>query len=150
MPQSLSQVYAHLVFSTKDRESCLSAKVQERLFPYLAAALNTQDSPAVKVGGHVDHVHLLYRLSKNRVPSKVIGEIKAASSRWLKEEFPNLRRFSWQAGYGLFSVGAVQLDAVADYVARQAKHHRTMTFKEEMRKFLERYGVEYDERYLWD
>ena len=150
MPQSLSQVYAHLVFSTKDRETCLSSEVQERLFPYLAGALNKQDSPAIKVGGHVDHVHLLYRLSKNRIPSKVIGEIKARSSKWIKDEYPALQGFSWQAGYGLFSVSASQVDEVTAYIAKQAEHHRKMTFKEEFRKFLARYGVKYDERYVWD
>ena len=95
MPQSLSQVYAHLVFSTKDREPWLTDDIQARLFPYLAGALNNQDSAAVKVGGHFDHVHLLYRISRNQIPSKVIGEIKAQSSKWAKEEFPRISGFAW-------------------------------------------------------
>jgi len=150
MSQSLSQVYVHLIFSTKDREPWLSAQVQERLFPYLAAALNQQDSPALKVGGHMDHVHLLYRMSKNKIPSKVVGEIKARSSKWLKEEFEEMDGFAWQAGYGMFSVSSSLVDEVEEYIARQAEHHRTVTFKEEFRKFLRKYGVDYDERYVWD
>ena len=112
--------------------------------------MNSNDSPAIKVGGHVDHVHILYRLSKNMAPSKVVGEVKAQSSRWLKEEFPDLGDFAWQGGYGVFSVSASQVEGVANYIADQAEHHRTATFKEEFRNFLERYGVDYDERYVWD
>ncbi len=150
MSQSLSQVYVHLIFSTKDREPWLSARVQDRLFAYFAAALNHQDSPAIKVGGHVEHVHLLYRLSKNKIPSKVIGEIKARSSKWLKDEFEGMGGFAWQTGYGLFSVSSSQVVEVTEYIANQAEHHRKVTFKDEFRKFLKRYGVEYDERYVWD
>ncbi len=150
MSQSLSQVYVHLIFSTKDREPHLSSQVQARLFPYLAGALNQQDSPALKVGGHVDHVHLLYRLSKNKIPSKVVGEIKSRSSRWLKDEFSGMGGFAWQAGYGIFSVSSSQVEQVEQYIARQAEHHRRVTFQEELRRFFDRHGVEYDERYVWD
>jgi REP element-mobilizing transposase RayT len=150
MPQSLSQVYVHLVFSTKDRDPCLTLDIQQRLFPYLAGALNKQECPAVKIGGHCDHVHLLYRLSKNKIPCKVIGEVKSRSSKWLKESHPALSHFAWQNGYGLFSIGASQVDEVTRYIANQAEHHRRTTFQEEFRRFLDRYGVDYDERYVWD
>ena len=150
MPQSLSQLYAHLVFSTKDRVPFLTAEVQDRLFRYLAGALNAQDCPALKVGGHVDHVHLLFRLSKNKVPSRVVGEIKGESSKWVKAEFGELTEFSWQSGYGMFSVSASQVDAVVAYIANQEEHHRTTTFQEEFRKLLAKSGVEFDERYVWD
>lgn len=150
MPQSLSKVHAHLVFGTKDRKPWLTSDVQDRLFPYLAGTLARQDSPAVKVGGHVDHIHALYRLSKTTIPSKVIGEIKAESSKWIKEQFPDRSGFAWQGGYGLFSVSASQVDEVVAYIERQARHHRKITFKEEFRKFLERYRIEYDVRYVWD
>ena len=116
----------------------------------MAGALNHQDSPAVKVGGHLDHVHLLYRVSKNKIPSKVIGEIKSQSSKWLKEEFPGLRNFGWQGGYGLFSVSASRVDDVIEYIAKQADNHKKMTFQEEFRRLLQRSEIEYDERYVWD
>ncbi|NNC88375.1 MAG: IS200/IS605 family transposase [Akkermansiaceae bacterium] len=150
MPQSLTQFYVHLIFSTKNREPWLSAEVQDKLFPYLAGALNAQDSPAIKVGGHFDHVHLLYRASKNKVPSKVVGEIKGQSSKWVKEQFPMLAGFGWQGGYGAFSVDASNVETVTQYVAKQAEHHKVVTFKEEFRRFLAERGVEYDERYVWD
>ena len=72
------------------------------------------------------------------------------SSRWVKEEFRNMAGFAWQGGYGLFSVSASQVHDVEEYIAKQAEHHRHMSFQEEFRKFLDRYGVEYDERYVWD
>jgi len=150
MSQSLAQLYAHLVFSTKNREPCLTPEVQRRLFPYLAGALKAQGSPAIKVGGYLDHIHILCRLSKNVAPSKTIGEIKTESTKWLKAEFPPLSNFSWQAGYGIFSVSASQVDTLVTYIENQAEHHRTSTFQEEFRKFLGKYSVEFDDRYVWD
>ena len=98
--------------------------------------------------GHL--VHLLYRVSKNKIPSKVVGEIKSQSSKWLKEKFPGLRSFAWQGGYALFSVSASQVVHVNEYIAKQAEHHTKMTFQEEFRRLLEGCGIEYDERYVWD
>jgi REP element-mobilizing transposase RayT len=109
MPQSLSQLYVHLVFSTRERAGWLTPEVQDRLFPYLAGALKGLDCPTLKVGGHVDHVHLLFRLSKNKAASRVVGDLKGESSKWVKREFPDLEEFAWQAGYGLFSVSSSQV-----------------------------------------
>ena len=150
MPQSLSQIYVHLIFSTKGHHPWITPSIQDRLFPYLANALNANDCAAIKVGGYVDHVHLLFRLSTNKVPSKVIGDIKSQSTKWLKAEFGELQTFSWQAGYGQFSVSPPRIDAVSAYIAGQAEHHKTVNFKEEFRRFLDKQGVEYDEGFVWD
>ena len=150
MGQSLSQLYVHLVFSTKHREPWLGAKIQERLFPYLAAALNRQSCPAIKVGGHVDHVHLLFHLNRTKAASDVVGSIKGESSKWMKREVADAGGFAWQAGYGLFSVSASQIDEVGGYIERQSEHHRKMTFQDEYRALLRRFGLEWDERYVWD
>jgi REP element-mobilizing transposase RayT len=150
MGQSLSQLYVHLVFSTKHREPWLDTKVQDRLFPYLAAALNRQDCPAIKVGGHVDHVHLLFHLHRTKAASDVVGSIKGESSKWMKREVPTSTGFAWQAGFGLFSVSASQVGDVSDYIGRQSEHHRKMTFQDEYRALLRRFDLEWDERYVWD
>jgi REP element-mobilizing transposase RayT len=150
MPQSLSQLYVHLVFSTKHREPLLLPPVRERLHAYLATVLNNQDSPALKVGGTSDHVHALLRLSKNWSLAKIVEEIKTSSSKWLKTQGRALANFHWQSGYGGFSVGPAELEQVVDYVTRQEEHHRVMSFQEEYRKFLKSYGIEYDEDYVWD
>ena len=86
MPQSLYQLYVHLVFSTKHREPMLLSPVRERLHAYLAAVLKNKDSPALKVGGMSDHVHALFRLSKNLSLAKIVEEVKTSSSKWVKTQ----------------------------------------------------------------
>ena len=150
MSQSLSKLYVHLVFSTKHREPLLLSPVRGQMHAYLATVLKNQDSPAVKVGGTSDHVHCLFRLSKNRSLAKIVEEIKTSSSKWVKTQGRGLHNFHWQSGYGAFSVGPAEVDAVTEYIAQQEAHHRAVTFQEEYRRLLESHGIEFDERYLWD
>jgi len=150
MPQSLSQLYVHLIFSTKHREPMLLSPVREHLHAYLATVLKNQDSPGLKVGGTSDHVHALFRLSKNWALAKIVEEVKTSSSKWLKTQGRALANFHWQGGYGAFSVSPAELEQVVDYITRQEAHHRVMSFQEEYRNFLKSYGIEYDERYVWD
>jgi putative transposase len=148
MPQSLAQVAVHLVFSTKHREPFLRSDCRDRTFSYLAGTLNALDCPVVLVGGVADHVHLLFGLSRTLAMSKVVEEVKKASSKWAKEHIHPA--FYWQNGYGIFAVSAENLPAVHEYVATQEEHHRTRTFQDEYRELLMRNGKEWDERYVWD
>lgn len=150
MPQSLAQVYIHLIFSTKGREPLLPASVRGQMHAYLAAVLNNHDCPAIRVGGTSDHIHALFRLSKNRALAGVVEEIKTSSSRWIKTQARGLGGFHWQNGYGGFSVSASELEKVVEYIDRQEAHHQTVNFQDEYRRFLEQYNIEYDERYIWD
>ncbi len=150
MPQSLAQIYTHLIFSTKNRAPALDSSLHESLRAYLGGILRTFDSPSLAIGCVADHVHLLYSQSRKIALIQVVEEIKKSSSKWLKSQRSELRRFYWQAGYGAFSVSASKLEAVRRYVLNQESHHRKMTFQEEFRRFLEEYGVAYDERYVWD
>jgi len=151
MGQSLSKLYVHLIFSTKDREPLLPGTLRGRTHAYLATLLNNQDSPALKVGGTSDHVHILFRLSKDCALADVVEKIKTSSSRWIKTQARGLGGFHWQNGYGGFSVSPGRLDEIAEYIEHQEARHRTMTFQEEYRRFLKEYGAEeYDERYVWD
>ncbi len=150
MPQSLAKIYVHLIFSTKNREPLVSVDLQERLYPYLSRALKNQNSPALKIGGVADHVHILFRLSRTDALAAVIGQIKSESTLWVRRTFAHLKGFSWQGGYGAFSVSPPHLESVTQYIVNQAEHHRTRSFEEEFRAFLERYEIEYDERYVWD
>lgn len=149
MPQSLSQIYIHLVFSTKGREPWIQAAVQPRLHAYLAGTLNAIDCPALVVGGMPDHMHLLFRLSRKRALSDVVKDTKVESSKWMKDD-GCVSEFSWQAGYGAFSVSASQVEAVTHYIRHQAEHHVTRTFQEEFRRMLELYQIDYNETYVWD
>jgi len=117
---------------------------------YLASICRDCGSPWVVVGGVADHVHIALDLGKEMKSVDLIAKIKKESSSWAKKQDPALRGFYWQNGYGLFSFGHLQKDAVEHYVRHQEEHHRNSSFKEEFRSFLNRYGIPFDERYIWD
>jgi putative transposase len=148
MPQSLSRVLVHLVFSTKNREPFIAPEHRSRTFAYLAGTLNAIDCPAVTVGGVADHVHLLFVLARTRALSKAVEEVKKESSKWAKAAVH--AGFYWQTGYGAFSVSPSNVPRVVEYIANQEAHHRELTFQDELRELLRRHGVEWDERYVWD
>jgi REP element-mobilizing transposase RayT len=150
MPQSLSRVLVHLIFSTKDRVACLSPAIQAELHPYLAVVLRDNDCPSLKVGGAEDHVHLFFGLSRTLTIANAVEIAKTSSSKWLKTKGAEFAAFHWQGGYGAFSVSQSHADAVVQYIEGQGEHHRKVTFQEEFRTFLARYQVAYDERYVWD
>jgi len=151
MPQSLSQIWLHIIFSTKNRQPLLPDKmVRERLYAYLAGICKQMSSPALIIGGTADHVHLLCNLSKNVAPKDLIQNIKQDSSKWVKGQWPELSHFFWQLGYGAFSVSPLQVDSVRNYIANQEAHHRKAGFQDEFRSFLERSQTPFDERYIWD
>ena len=151
MSQSLSQIWLHIIFSTRNREPFLPEKqVREKVHGYLAGICKEMKSPALMVGGIEDHVHILCNQSKNLALKDLIQNLKQDSSKWIKREWPNLYSFYWQQGYGAFSVSPSHVDKVRHYIATQEEHHRKIGFQNEFRSFLERYQVPYDERYVWD
>ena len=150
MSQSLSQLYVHLVFSTKDRVPVIHPEISTRLHDYLAGIFDQIDSHALKIGSSIDHVHSLFSLSKNPALCKAVEHVKTGSSKWLKTLAPRFHDFPWQAGYGGFSVSQSEVQRVIKYIANQAEHHRKRTFQDEYRRFLQKYQVRYDERYVWD
>ena len=131
MPQSLSRILIHLVFSTKNRDRGLSAAVQTELYPYLAGTLDNLDCTPLQVGGIEDHVHLLFGLSRTRTIANLVETLKTGSSKWLKTKAPALVDFHWQSGYGAFSVSQSDADAVVAYIRNQAQHHQKVTFQDE-------------------
>jgi REP element-mobilizing transposase RayT len=151
MPQSLAQIYVHLIFSTKERQPLLwDGAFRQRTHAYLAGVCKHQDSPAVVIGGVADHVHILSRLGRTIDVATLVRELKRDSSKWIKETDPKLRAFHWQAGYGAFSVSPSHVDALVRYIKDQPEHHRVVTFQEEFRRICKKYGLEIDERYAWD
>jgi REP element-mobilizing transposase RayT len=150
MPQSLSFLLVHLIFSTKDRAPVLAAPICKELYPYLATVVRRVDCECFRVGGVADHVHLAIRLSRTITVAQLVQDLKTGSSKWLKAQSPELAQFAWQSGYGAFSVGPSDLNALIGYIDAQEEHHRRRSFQEEYRAFLKRYGVEFDERYVWD
>ena len=148
MPQSLVRNVVHVVFSTKNREQFIVPAIRDRLFAYLAGTVNELGCRAIKVGGFVDHVHLLFSLSKTLTMSKAVEEIKKSSSKWMKEH--GEPRCYWQGGYGAFSVSASDEADVIAYITNQEEHHTTKSFQDEFRDFLRKHGIEWDEKYVWD
>lgn len=150
MPQSLSKVILHVVFSTKNRVKTIPSHLRATLHAYLAGTCRAKGSQAYRVGGTEDHIHIACTLPRTLTMAKLLEEIKKSSSIWMKQQEQGIPHFSWQAGYGIFSLGQSQLPALLQYIDNQEEHHRTRTFKEELLELLEKYDVEYDEKYLWD
>lgn len=150
MPQSLTRLYAHLIFSTKNRQPLLDDEIRPRVHGYLATVIRNLDSPWVAVGGVADHVHLLFDIGKGHAPVQFVEQAKRESSKFVKTLGARYRDFYWQRGYGMFSVGPADRDEAEAYVRNQEAHHRTRSFQEEFRTFLARYGVPYNEQHVWD
>jgi REP element-mobilizing transposase RayT len=147
MPQSLSSILIHLVFSTKNREPFITENVESELNKYLATIFKACDSPALLIGGNCDHIHALFSLARTWTVADVVKEVKTSSSKWMKTK---VGAFQWQAGYGAFSIGQSGVAGVKQYIRDQKEHHRKEHFQDEFRKLCRVYELEFDERYVWD
>lgn len=151
MPQSLSCVFLHLTFSTKERRPFLRDRIlREKLHAHLGSISKKLSCEPIIVGGVEDHVHVLARLGREASQSEWVKELKRVSSAWMKEQGENCAGFSWQAGYAVFSVGPDGVEAVRAYIARQEEHHHGVSFQDELRRLLRAHGLAWDEKYLWD
>lgn len=150
MGQSLSKLYVHLTFGTKGRYPFIKHSVEVRLHEYIAGTLKKYDSPAIIINSVSDHIHILFCLSKNYALAKVIEELKKSSSKWMKEIDDENSKFSWQIGYGAFSVSSSRVEIVKNYISNQKQHHQSKSYQEEVEEFLKEYSViEYDPTYFW-
>ncbi len=150
MPQSLSCIIVHIVFSTSGRRRYINSIIREELFSYIGGICNNSGCPVLKVGGFDDHVHVACYLSRTLPIASLTESIKKNSSKWIKTQGESLGNFSWQKGYSVFSVGRSQVADLVRYIETQEKHHKRFSFQDELRNFLLRYQVDYDEKYLWD
>ena len=150
MAQSLSNIILHLVFSTKQRREMIGPRVLKDLHAYLAGTCRALGSPAFRVGGTSNHVHIACSLSRTMTVSQLLEKMKSSSSAWMKSNKGGCPDFAWQSGYGAFSAGASQIEALVQYIDNQHDHHRAVSFEQEVLDLLHRYAVPYDERYLWD
>ena len=151
MPQSLSRVWLHIVFSTKDRQPLSRDEaLREEMFKMLGHVANTIGCPSGGAGGWDDHVHLLCGLSRTITIAKLVEVVKRETSKWAKDRFPDWHDFYWQNGYGVFSVSQSLVEQVQRYIRRQKEHHSTQTFQDEFRSLCDKYEVPFDEHYVWD
>jgi len=151
MPQSLSAVYIHLVFSTKERRPFLrDRETREALHAYLGGISKTLDCPPITVGGMEDHVHVLARFGRKITQAEWIKELKRVAHLWLTEQSQAYADFQWQGGYADFSVSPSNLERVKEYITNQEAHHRKLSFQDEIRALLRKHNIGWDERYVWD
>ena len=141
MPQSLSKVYVHIIFSTKNRQNLIDDRIENSLYEYLGGICKGLECNPVKVGGHKNHVHLLCLLSRKVAQMKLLEEIKKQSSKWIKTKDQAYSNFYWQDGYGIFSVNPTETDKVIDYIQLQQEHHKHKSFQDEFIAFLKKYQV---------
>jgi putative transposase len=146
MSHAYARNYLHIVFSTSGRRKLLRAELQPRLWGYMRGIAKNYEMDLLAIGGIEDHVHLLVALPPKLSLSDAIRAFKANSSKWMKESG---RRFSWQAGYGAFSVSTLQLGAVREYIRNQAIHHRRRGFEEEFTALLKKHGIAFDREYVF-
>jgi REP element-mobilizing transposase RayT len=150
MPQSHARLYVHLIFSTKNRAPFITDGVRQSLHAYMATVLQNFGCRPVLINSVEDHVHILFELGRTVTVSQTVEEVKTTASKWIKTQGADFAGFAWQAGYGAFSVSESVVPTVRDYIANQRAHHRAKSFQEEYRAFLEKHGVAFDERYVWD
>jgi putative transposase len=145
---SFSSSLHHCVFATKRREPLLAREVRERLWPYLGGIARENGMKAMAVGGVAGHVHILLSLPATLSVSKAMQLLKGNSSKWIHETFSTLHHFSWQEGYGAFSIGISGVDETCAYIRDQEEHHRTRTYREEVITFLQRHALHFDDAML--
>jgi putative transposase len=150
MPQSLACNLVHVIFSTKNRKPLLTDSIRSDLHDYAGGILRDLKSPALIMNSVNDHIHLLLNLHRTKALSDVIMELKRGTSLWVKEKDPTLADFYWQSGFGAFSIGKSMVPDVSLYIKNQAEHHKELSYQDELRLFLRRYEIEFDERYVWD
>lgn len=150
MSQSLSKIYTHLVFSTKHREDLIPPSRKSELFGYMAEILKAQGCPVLRIGGTLNHVHILYVQAKTKALCDTVRVLKACSSKWMNIQKGRYDLFAWQDGYGAFSISQKHVDVLTRYIENQENHHHQTSYQNEYRRICKLYDAGLDERYAWD
>ena len=149
MGHTYTSLTYHIVFSTKERRPLIDLNIMPRLLEFIGGVIHQREGKLLAMNGAADHVHILGNFAPKMAVSDQVRDIKALSSSWIKDNFGS-QSFAWQEGFSAFSVGTSSLDSVRRYIANQQTHHRTKTFDEELVALLNRAGIEYDPKYLFD
>jgi len=150
MANTYTQLNVHVVFAVKGRENVLNEKFTIRLFEYLSGTLIKLQQYPLAVGGHKNHVHILFELNPASSLADIMEKVKANSSKWINENKFMAGHFEWQRGYGGFSYSRSQRDGVIQYIMTQEKHHQHLTFKEEYMKMLANFEIKFEDQYLFE
>ncbi|HMD99214.1 MAG TPA: IS200/IS605 family transposase [Terriglobia bacterium] len=149
MSHTYTNILIHALFSTKDRQPSLTPEIRDEAFCYLGGTINELGGQSLLVNGPRDHVHMLFVQPRTLSIADLMEKVKAHSSGWVKERWPDRRHFGWQTGYAAFSVSKSHVEQVKHYIENQEEHHRKVSFQEEVVAFLKKQGVEYDPRYVF-
>ncbi len=149
MAQSLSKVYVHITFSTKNKQNLIDDNIEKSLYEYIGGICKGLKCNPIQVGGYRNHIHILCILSNRITQISLLEEVKKRSSKWIKTKGDKYTNFYWQDGYGIFSINPSEIDVVADYIKNQKEHHKTRSFEDEFRLFLNKYKVDYKEEFVW-
>jgi REP element-mobilizing transposase RayT len=149
MPQSLSYVLVHLIFSTKGRRPLLGDTIRGEMHAVLASSVGTANI-CVRVGGVSDHVHIALYIARTESMSRLVERVKVSSAKWIKTKGVEFAKFGWQRGYAAFSVGLSDCAALVRYIDAQGMHHQRRDYQAEMRAMFAKYGVVFDEKFVWD
>jgi putative transposase len=145
-----SNILIHVVFSTKDRVPSIRDAFRDRLHEYMAGIAQNEFGTALEINSVDDHIHGLISLQTDTSISDAMQRWKSLSSGWIHKTFPSEKDFAWQTGYSAFSVSQSNADRVMRYIENQPAHHKRQTFQEELIALLEKHGIKYDPRYIWD
>jgi len=150
MANTYTQLFVHIIFSTKGREKVLSKHFRDEIFKYISGILKHKNQKPFAVNGTIDHIHILVGMEPNITVSDLVRDIKHSSTNFIKEKKFIKHKFNWQKGFGAFTYSKSQLDSVINYIINQEEHHKRQTFEEEYIKFLKLFEVEYDSKYVFD
>lgn len=149
MANTYTQLYVHVVFAVKGRANSISIQWKEKLYQYITGIITNKNQKLMIINGMPDHIHLLIGLNPNCNLSDLVRDIKANSSKWINENKWITGKFEWQAGFGAFTIGQSQVQAVVNYILKQEEHHRKKSFREEYIEFLNAYQIEFKTEYIF-
>lgn len=150
MGHSYTNLLVHIITVTKGREPLIPPELRPRLDDYIGGIMRAERCVLLAAGGMPDHSHRFVRMHPSVSVSDLMRVVKSRSSGWARDTIPAMRGFGWQEGHGSFSVSQSGADTVRAYIAGQEEHHRGLSFEGEFVAFLDRHGIGYDPRYLWE
>lgn len=149
MANTYTQIHIHIVFAVQNRECLIINTWKDELYKYITGIIQNHDHKVLAINGMPDHLHILIGMRPTQSISDLMQDIKGDSSKWINQKGFIRGRFKWQEGYGAFSYTKSQVENVVNYIRNQEAHHRKKSFSDEYHDLLERFGVEYDERYVF-
>jgi len=150
MPNTYTQLYVQIVFAVQGRQNLISRKIKDELEKYMCGIITNNKSKPLAIYCNPDHTHILVGLHPTVSVATIVGDIKAGSSKWINDNKLIVGKFNWQDGYGAFTYSKSQIDTVIKYILNQEMHHSGRSFREEYLDMLNKLGIDYNERFLFD